>query len=726
MTWIMGSIDQSLILNLKLHKTAKDMWEYLKKVYNQDNTAKRSHLEYEIARYSQGNLSIQNYFSGFQNLWAEYVDMIYVQVPIESLADVQEVHEQSKRDQFLMKLRPKYEAARSNLMNRDLSPSLDVCFKELLREEQRLATQTILQQNKMHDNAIAYAAAHWKRQLVDNNCDVRFSRDGCIVRDQVSGKILTKGPKVGRLFPLHFSVSNFVSLASIAVSSTDNQPSNTTVRHSSRIIRPPNRYGFHTSLHTTLTSVSIPSCYSEAAKYDCWHGSLDRYKARLVVLGNKQEYGVNYKETFAPVAKMTTVRTIISIAASQGWPLHQMDVKNAFLHRDLKDEIYMVLPHGLPSSSSLDVCKLKRSLYGLKQAPRAWFDKFRSTLLQFSFKQSQYDSSLFLCKTFTGIVLLLVYVDAIVIIGTDSALIARLQQHLQASFHMKDLGPLTYFLGLEVHYDSSEISLNQHKYTQDLLKLVGLHNASPMDTPLEVNTKYSSKEGKVISNPTIYRQLVGSLNYLTITRSNISFAIQQVSQFMQHPRHLNLVVVHRILRYLRRTPSRGLFFPAGSPPHLVAYSDADWAGCPDSRRSVTGWCMFLGNPLISWKSKKQDRVSKSSTESEYRAMSAGCLEIVWLRGLLAELGFSQSNPTPLHADNTSAIQICVNPVFHERTKHIEVDCHYIREALDTRIISLPHISTTLQRADVFTNAMTQKRHQFLVSKLMLLDRSTSI
>ena len=145
-----------------------------------------------------------------------------------------------------------------------------------------------------------------------------------------------------------------------------------------------------------------------------------------------------------------------------------------------------------------------------------------------------------------------------------------------------------------------------------------------MDTLLEVNTKYSSKEGKLISDPTIYRQLVGSLNYLTITRSNISFAVQQVSQFMQHPHHLHLVVVYRILRYLRRTPSRGFFFPAGSPPHLLAYSDADWAGCPDSRRSVTGWCMFLGNSLISWKSRKQDRVSKSSTESEYRAMSAAC------------------------------------------------------------------------------------------------------
>ena len=162
MMWIMGSIDQSLVLNLKPYKTAKDMWEYLKKVYNQDNTTKRFHLEYEIARYSQADLSIQDYLFGFQNLWAEYVDMIYVQVPVESLADVQKVHEQSKRDQFLMKLRLEYEAPRSNLMNRDLSPSLDVCFKELLREEQRLATQTILQQNKMHDNAIAYAATHGK------------------------------------------------------------------------------------------------------------------------------------------------------------------------------------------------------------------------------------------------------------------------------------------------------------------------------------------------------------------------------------------------------------------------------------------------------------------------------------------------------------------------------------------------------------------------------------
>jgi hypothetical protein len=179
-------------------------------------------------------------------------------------------------------------------------------------------------------------------------------------------------------------------------------------------------------------------------------GTLDRYKARLVALGNRQEYGVDYEETFALVAKMTTMRTVISIAASQGWPFHQMDVKNAFLHGDHKEDIYMTPPPGLFSSPNSTVCKLKWSLYGLKQAPRAWFEKFRSTLLHFSFAQSQYDSSLFPCKTPAGFVLLLVYVDDIVITGTDSSLIFHLKQNFQASFHMNDLGPLTYFLGVGV------------------------------------------------------------------------------------------------------------------------------------------------------------------------------------------------------------------------------------------------------------------------------------
>ena len=423
---------------------------------------------------------------------------------------------------------------------------------------------------------------------------------------------------------------------------------------------------------------------------------------------------------------MMTVRTILAIASSKSWPLHQMDVKNAFLDEDLKEEIYMKLPPGMSVTASHEVCKLRRSLYGLKQAPRAWFEKFRSTLLTFSFKQSQYDSSLFFHKTTTGVVFLLVYVDDIIITGNDNGLITKLQNMLHSTFQMKDLGHLTYFLGLEVNSRDHGLFLNQHKYIHDLIELAGLKDATAVDTPMEVNVKYRRDEGELLPDPFLYRQLVGSLIYLTITRPDISYAVHIVSKFMQSPRHLHLAAVRRIIRYLIGSSTRGLFFPTKSALHLTAYSDADWAGCPDTRKSTTGWCIFLGDALISWKCKKQECVSKSSTEAEYRAMSAACSEIVWLRGLLSELGFPPTDPTPLHGDNTSAIQIVANPVYHERTKHIEVDCHYIREAFTRGVITLPHLTTDLQIADVFTKALTRQRHKFLSSKLMLLDLPASI
>ncbi|XP_031120833.1 uncharacterized protein LOC116024069 [Ipomoea triloba] len=403
-----------------------------------------------------------------------------------------------------------------------------------------------------------------------------------------------------------------------------------------------------------------------------------------------------------------------------------MDVKNAFLNGDLKEEIYMKLPPGMSMIAAHEVCKLRRSLYGLKQAPRAWFEKFRNTLLTFSFTQSQYDSSLFFHKTTTGMVFLLVYVDDIIITGNDNGLITKLQNMLSSTFKMKDLGHLTYFLGLQVHYGDHGFLLNQHKYIHNLIELAGLQNANDADTPMEVNVKYRKDEGELLPDPFLYRQLVGRLIYLTITRPNISYAIHIVSKFMHSPRHLHLAAVRRIVRYLIGSPTRGLFFPKQSTLHLTAYSDADWAGCPDTRKSITRWCVFLGDALISWKCKKQESVSKSSTEAEYRAMSTACSEIVWLRGLLSELGFPSSDPTPLRGDNTSVIQIAANPVYHERTKHIEVDCHYIREAFTRGVITLPHLITDLQVADVFTKALTRQRHKFLNSKLMLIDLPASI
>jgi hypothetical protein len=317
-------------------------------------------------------------------------------------------------------------------------------------------------------------------------------------------------------------------------------------------------------------------------------------------------------------------------------------------------------------------------------------------------------------------------VDDIVITSSDLEAIYAIQTLLHSTFHMKDLGQLTYFLGLEVHHQPHGLFLHQHKYSQELVQLADLTTTTSVDTPMELNVKYRRDEGELLDDPTTYRKLVGSLIYLTITRPDISYIVHIVSKFMQAPRHLHLSAVRRIIRYILGTSSRGLFFPIGSSLQLQAYSDAEWAGCPDTRKSTTGWCMFLGDALISWKCKKQDNVSKSSTEAEYRAMSAACSEIIWLHGLLTELDFCPVHPTSLHADNISAIQIAANPVYHERTKHIEVDCHSIREAYDHQIITLPHISTTLQIADIFTKSMPRQRHHFLTGKLMLVDLPASI
>jgi len=205
-------------------------------------------------------------------------------------------------------------------------------------------------------------------------------------------------------------------------------------------------------------------------------------------------------------------------------------------------------------------------------------------------------------------------VDDLIITRTDHELITKLQTKLHATFRMKDLGQLTYFLGLEVHHRSNGIFLNQQKYIQDLIKLAGLAGTTLVDTPMEVNVKYRKDEGYLLHDPTLYRRLVGSLIYLTTTRPNISYAVHQVSQFMSSPRHLHFAVVHRIIRYLKGLSTHELFFPKALSLQLMAYRDANWPGCPDTRRSTTGWCMFLGDALISWKCKKQDRVSKSSTK----------------------------------------------------------------------------------------------------------------
>jgi len=449
-------------------------------------------------------------------------------------------------------------------------------------------------------------------------------------------------------------------------------------------------------------------------------GTIERYKARLVAKGFTQEYGIDYEETFAPVARLTSVRSLIAIAASKHWTLSQMDVKNAFLNGDLTEEVYMHPPPGIESPPNT-VCRLRRALYGLKQAPRAWFSKFSSTMAQFGFSSSPHDSALFLRKTAQGITLLLLYVDDMIITGDDLTCISELKQFLSSHFEMKDLGSLSYFLGLEISSDSSGYYLTQARYASDLLSRAGLTDSKTAPTPLEYNTRLTPMEGSPLSDATLYRQLVGSLVYLTVTRPDIAQAVHIVSQFLSAPRSTHYAAVLRILRYVKGTLFYGLHYSASSPLELRAFSDADWAGDPTDRRSTTGYCFFLGDSLISWRSKKQRIVSRSSTEAEYRALADTSQELLWLRWLLADMGVVHTSATTLYCDNRSAIQIAHNDVFHDRTKHIEIDCHFIRHHVASGTIHLQSVSSAAQTADIFTKTHLPHRFHDLLSKLNLVS-----
>ncbi|KZV29500.1 Cysteine-rich RLK (receptor-like protein kinase) 8 [Dorcoceras hygrometricum] len=289
-------------------------------------------------------------------------------------------------------------------------------------------------------------------------------------------------------------------------------------------------------------------------------GSIDRHKARLVAKGFTQTYGIDYTETFAPVAKLNTIRILLSLAANLDWPLHQLDIKNAFLHGDLEEVVYMRQPPGFESPDTQLVCKLNKSLYGLKQSPRAWFDKFSKVVKMLGYRQGQADHTLFVKHSNHGhITILIVYVDDIIVTGDDSHEMTNIKLMLAKEFEVKDLGPLRYFLGMEIARNRKGISVSQRKYTLDLLAETGMLGCKPSRTPLELGNKQALLEGKPVDVGS-YQRLVGKLIYLSHTRPDIAFAVSLVSQYMHSPCQGHLDAVYRILRYLKLTPGRGLFF----------------------------------------------------------------------------------------------------------------------------------------------------------------------
>jgi Reverse transcriptase (RNA-dependent DNA polymerase) len=449
---------------------------------------------------------------------------------------------------------------------------------------------------------------------------------------------------------------------------------------------------------------------------------IERYKARLVAKGYTQTYGIDFQETFSPVAKLSSVRVLLSIAANLEWPLHQFDVKNAFLHGELEEEIYMEMPPGYQTPSTTGkVCKLKKALYGLKQSPRAWFGRFSQAMKRYGYTQGDSDHTMFYKKRFDKISILIIYVDDMIITGNDREGIKELEEKLFKEFEMKNLGGLKYFLGIEVTRNKEGIYLSQRKYILDLLSETGMLDCKPVDTPMIPNLKLEAYTDHTPTNVDRYQRLVGKLIYLAHTRPDIAYAVSVVSQFMHSPKEGHLEAVMRILRYLKGTPGKGIVFRKNSHLNVSAYSDADWAGCPIDRRSTAGYFTFVGGNLVTWKSKKQNVVSLSSAESEFRGMAKAICELLWLRKLLTELGFEPKSEMQLFCDNKASIDMAHNPVQHERTKHVEIDRHFVKEKLETKIISMPFVRSTEQLADILTKPVMSKIFTEIVNQLGMKD-----
>jgi hypothetical protein len=505
--------------------------------------------------------------------------------------------------------------------------------------------------------------------------------------------------------------------------------------------------------HDLLMMEEEPSCYTEAAKDAKWkeamhqeilsieknntwklmdlppghrpiglkwvfkvkkdaNGVVTKHKARLVAKGYVQKFGIDFEEVFAPVARMETVRLLLALAAHFGWSVHHLDVKSAFLHGDLKEEVYVSQPEGfVKKGKEQQVYKLVKALYGLRQAPRAWNTRLDSTLKQFGFMRCKHEQAVYRKVTSNRLLLVGVYVDDLIVTGGNQDDITAFKRQMEARFEMSDLGLLRYYLGIEVNQGNQGISIKQTGYAIKLLKQAGLMECNATTFPMEPGLKLSKKDEGPDVDATEFRRLVGSLRYLTHSRPDLTFSVGYVSRFMQSPKQIHMQAVKQILRYLKGSVDLGIHYRRNGSKSLYGFSDSSHMVDSDDGKSTTGLVFYFNDAPITWNSQKQNTVALSSCEAEFMAATTAACQALWLRGLLAEITGWKEETVTLKVDSQSAMALMKNPVFHGKSKHINTRYHFIRECIEREEIKVEHISGKLQKADILTKALPRQKFE---------------